>query len=140
MFSALESTITFMKSRDQSIVFHRIQRAVQGMCNSNFELKHLGQMIYLVPGLFTLEPIKIMHLGVKKDSLVFITDSNVSQTTVGDRVVFGGTAANIPKFENNSNVIKQAEQLTNTLYERKKTFHDALVKEALLGYNVGFIC
>ncbi len=31
-FLALESTITFMKSRDQSIVFHRIQKAVQGMC------------------------------------------------------------------------------------------------------------
>jgi hypothetical protein len=139
MFSALESTITFMKSRDQAIVFHRIQRAVQGMCNSNFELKHLGQMIHLVPGLYILEPIKIIHLGVKKDSLVFITDPKVEKhSDEASKVVFGGTQTNIPTFEKNENVIKQAELLTHTLYERKKTFHDALVRDFLYFYNVRY--
>lgn len=139
MFSALESTITFMKSRDQAIVFHRIQKAVQGMCNSNFELKHLGQMIHLVPGLYILEPIKIIHLGVKKDSIMFITDLKVDKEKQAEkvsRVVFGGTKANIPTFEKNENVIKQAELVTQTLYERKKAFHDALVRETLFLYNV----
>ena len=94
-------------------------------------------MIHLVPGLFILEPVKIIHLGVKKESLVFITDSNTGKEfTNSTKVVFGGTQVNIPKFENNTNVIMQAELKTKTLHERRRKFHDALVQEALLGYNV----
>ena len=33
IFHALECTVTFMSSRDQQIIFHKIQKAVENMCN-----------------------------------------------------------------------------------------------------------
>ena len=33
MFHALESTITFVNGRDQQVIFHKIQRAVENICN-----------------------------------------------------------------------------------------------------------
>ncbi|TPX48645.1 hypothetical protein SeMB42_g01927 [Synchytrium endobioticum] len=69
-FHALEHTIIFAKSRDQSPILCRMQKPIENMVNRTLELSHLAQIVRVYPEAYQIKPIRIDYQGVKVESLV----------------------------------------------------------------------
>ncbi|TPX35476.1 hypothetical protein SmJEL517_g02157 [Synchytrium microbalum] len=106
IFHALEHTVMFVKSRDQSATFHRVKKPVENTANRTFELSHLAQIVTVYPEAYTMTPVRIMDKGIRVESLAIEFARNA-------------TGADIKK----ASLVAES----NVWLPRRETFHDRLL-------------
>ncbi|KAJ1936329.1 hypothetical protein FBU59_005089, partial [Linderina macrospora] len=74
LFQSLEHAVLFQQS--QSVVYHRVRKAVETMARRTFGWRELGQILSVFPEAYTYEPTEIVHNGCRVMSVVLTPNVN----------------------------------------------------------------
>ncbi|KAJ3022781.1 replication licensing factor Cdt1 [Thoreauomyces humboldtii] len=147
MFHGLEYTVMFMQGRGQRCIYHKIRKAVENMCNRNFELRHLAQIRTVYPEAYSYASVLTVEQGVRIASVCIdmplVTaplgdaagkSANLSDGPMSPSVIHGGTLAG-PAISavDSVGMQKSANVASKQSGDRKSEFHRRLetrVREA----------
>ncbi|KAJ3294637.1 hypothetical protein HK104_003455 [Borealophlyctis nickersoniae] len=94
-FDALDTVLSHMKGRNQPSTFDKIQTSVAIVTKRNFELRHLAQIMTVMPEAYTLEcrrPDRRLHVDFPSTATSSETMSNPLSAS-SPSVTFSGTLA-----------------------------------------------
>jgi hypothetical protein len=128
MFGSLETCVNFLLGRKDPVIFHKVKKSVETLCNryvfskgltrdaSSFDLPQLAKIMAIFPNAYEITPIRTRINGARVDSLILTpTGLNLS-----------------------SGLHEEAAASAENTVERRGRFRDGLL-DAVFGAHQAFI-